>query len=518
MASVRYIFERHSRAATVETYSFALPLNPTSINFRRNEATVLTWTLDGEPVIEHGGIRERTIEIRGRSGVQTRIGTDHFGRPLHAPSTDLFQEFEFFLELYQMHAARLGGKDRETANIQPTWMEFHALWEGLSVKVEPRVFTWTRSAASARHSYEWSMTLVAYASTARESRNIFDAADDVLERAERYMDSITRYVEAAREFASKTDQTLQRVRGVVQSIGDAAVSAMRFAARARSIFTLPQQVIADLQGIAAAGTYALTDLWDATTDATPEPVRDTLSGIIGDLGDMRRETTEGLVEVAGEAKDTLRNAAVAVKRSWKQSTVALTHTLRHGETLEDVAREYLGDTARWPEIARANGMASAHLDPAGAPFRAGAKIVVPNAPLASLGRATRRLPGQDPLGVDLALTADGDLALAGDPGGDLALVRGRRNLEQALRVRFLTSRGESGPFPDFGLPVSVGQAGRASVAGRLSSAVRDQALADPRVSDVLDLAVVDAGDTYTVDCTLEPILGSEVQILIPVPA
>lgn len=91
----------------------------------------------------------------------------------------------------------------------------------------------------------------------------------------------------------------------------------------------------------------------------------------------------------------------------------------------------------------------------------------------------------DPYGVDLAMTAAGDLNLTGT--GDLAIVDGPFNCAQAMFLRLNTSRGDLPLHPDYGSllqTVLVGsKAQLAPVLAEVSTELQTLLANDPRFAD-----------------------------------
>ncbi len=100
------------------------------------------------------------------------------------------------------------------------------------------------------------------------------------------------------------------------------------------------------------------------------------------------------------------------------------------------------------------------------------------------------------LGTDIAL-AGGQVSFA---NGDLQTVSGSPNLQQALQNRFRTPQGADPYHPTYGskLPLLIGDVNEPHYSTLAKLYVRETAMQDPRIADVLSSAVARAGNATTI--------------------
>ena len=106
-----------------------------------------------------------------------------------------------------------------------------------------------------------------------------------------------------------------------------------------------------------------------------------------------------------------------------------------------------------------------------------------------------------------------DLAMKG--AGDVQLISGPPNLEQALTLRLLTTKGDNTTFPDLGLPDLLGDPSSAETLGHFAAHVRTQMLSDPRIARLRELIITDTGDGLEANARLETAEGSIKTVTIP---
>ena len=100
----------------------------------------------------------------------------------------------------------------------------------------------------------------------------------------------------------------------------------------------------------------------------------------------------------------------------------------------------------------------------------------------------------------------------------LSTIEGAPNLKQALKNRLLTTEGESGMFPSYGLPKFVAEKSSSFMAGMAAGSVRTQVLSDPRISELDEVVVVDGGDRLIVECRAHAIGSKPIDIAAPLPS
>lgn len=193
-------------------------------------------------------------------------------------------------------------------------------------------------------------------------------------------------------------------------------------------------------------------------------------------------------------------------------------TVYPGEDIRDVASRLLGNRGRWKILVTMNALTSPFISPTGGPgvLMPGDTILYPAdkaIPQGSLAVDSQNLsseetknnsqantPVQAAYGRDLGLKS---AFIAGDEitdlvinqRGDLGSIVGIPNIEQAVRIKFITSRGELPAHSTFGAKFPIGsKASPASFNEFRLDALRT-ILSDSRVTNVSRLDFLATGDT-----------------------
>ncbi|HEX7642029.1 MAG TPA: hypothetical protein VF472_07425 [Burkholderiaceae bacterium] len=154
----------------------------------------------------------------------------------------------------------------------------------------------------------------------------------------------------------------------------------------------------------------------------------------------------------------------------------------HGDTPQKIAARYLGDASLWTEIVVLNQMAPPYLtdDPgevAAGVFLNGSYITIPAAAPGAATNDPSTVFGRDVLLVDGNLTIE---------NGDVALVDGLDNLNQALQNLLQTDQGELLFHQDYGtlIRMLIGSKTGPTAALLAAEYAKGPISADPRINDV----------------------------------
>ena len=190
------------------------------------------------------------------------------------------------------------------------------------------------------------------------------------------------------------------------------------------------------------------------------------------------------------------------------------------KSLEEYVYEATGDTSKTQQVAEMNGLTYPYISaaptyqgglnkfltmgdilyiPVDKDFVSGDNNVKIN---------SQKLSGnfyEEILGRDLKLTKNthattgvSEFNLAIDPNGDLALVAGKPNMEQAIDIKLNTERGELTPHPEFGIVPVVGHKGTYNINFNLYLSLNDTMLSDGRIKELIDTYVKISGDIVSV--------------------
>ena len=158
---------------------------------------------------------------------------------------------------------------------------------------------------------------------------------------------------------------------------------------------------------------------------------------------------------------------------------------------DQIAQDYYGDSTLSYIIATYNNL------PADKPLKAGQEILIPKLNFAESRISENEVYNspdvKDNYGKDLIIE-NGDFAVY---DGDLKLVSGINNLNQALLNRYSTLVGARIRLEAYGIQASIGDAVNATSA-LIQASVHQTTVEDPRVESVEDISFVGMGDQLTV--------------------
>ena len=189
------------------------------------------------------------------------------------------------------------------------------------------------------------------------------------------------------------------------------------------------------------------------------------------------------------------------------------YTIQSGDTLRQISRRLLGNADQWWVIAQFNQLSWPFIDTTGATYPAGHRVLSLGQVLLIPGRtddpALSQVVIPEPdlyavlLGVDLLVTSMGDLQV-NYGSGDVRVVQGVPNLQQALLYRLLTRKGELPHHPEYGsnLQLHVGKVLDDTRVNLIRLEVMQTLLADPRVKEVQYLQVQTDADAVNIDGSL----------------
>lgn len=194
-----------------------------------------------------------------------------------------------------------------------------------------------------------------------------------------------------------------------------------------------------------------------------------------------------------------------------------------GETIRDVAMRLLGDPSRWRILVTLNRLRSPFISATGGPgvLRPGDRILFPRQGQEGSGGNTVGTQNptndqyqgpDDPVvrayGRDLMLksalvggTELTDLVL--NQGGDIASVQGVTNVEQAIKLKFITERGELAAHPKYGAKYATGRKATPSSFNELRINTLNTLISDNRIENVKDLRFIAVGDKLAVKADIE---------------
>jgi hypothetical protein len=197
-------------------------------------------------------------------------------------------------------------------------------------------------------------------------------------------------------------------------------------------------------------------------------------------------------------------------------TTTGTATITSYDTIFTLAQRLLADQGRWKEIVVLNGLKAPYISETGDGIdvlRPGDTVLFPAPMSVSQSGVEQDASDADPLtkrlGRDLRLVSyqafggfeDFDLAV--NQRGDIALIEGQSNLEQAVRIKFSTEQGTLPTHPQFGVRAPIGSKVniRSLIGFQLNA--RASLLQDNRIDEINDLRFAVEGNVLTVKATLQ---------------
>jgi len=108
------------------------------------------------------------------------------------------------------------------------------------------------------------------------------------------------------------------------------------------------------------------------------------------------------------------------------------------------------------------------------------------------------------LGSDIRLDVNGGIVIS--EVGEVSLVTGRQNIEQAVRMRMAESIGRRVRLAVYGIRNEVGSTDNAALS-YLTASIKDTMLQDPRVTDVFNMTLQGYGDSVQVELDFTTISG-----------
>lgn len=231
------------------------------------------------------------------------------------------------------------------------------------------------------------------------------------------------------------------------------------------------------------------------------------------------EQTQSYIDVLGDSPFTtgsqLDPQNMVIPGSTKQEMV------NPNDTIRSIAKRYMGNEAEWKKLAIINNLKAPYISSSSSTgvLGPGDYIVVPSSTKADdtnnqVGHqysADQSYLDLDPMsrrfGRDLRLTSSATSAGLADvevsQNGDIDFIDGQSNVEQAIRIKFSTERGELSVHPEFGNLYELGRKSNLVRFQQYAASTRQTLMQDPRVESVSNLKVFSEGDIIRVNATIK---------------
>ena len=196
-----------------------------------------------------------------------------------------------------------------------------------------------------------------------------------------------------------------------------------------------------------------------------------------------------------------------------------TSKVQLGENIKGAAHRLLGDPGRWKTLALINNLRAPFIADAGGEdvLQPGDDILYPVVGTTGPGPAIVNIStveadqalsiAEQAFGRDARLKSsrDGNVQVtdvAISQSGDWDTIAGIDNVEQALRIKFSTEKGELTAHPSFGAKFPLGKKIDANSFNTFSIQTRSTIFSDPRVEDIQFLTFKAVGDKMVVSAKL----------------
>jgi len=190
------------------------------------------------------------------------------------------------------------------------------------------------------------------------------------------------------------------------------------------------------------------------------------------------------------------------------------------EDIRAVAKRYLGDEAQWKTLVILNNLKPPYISTqvGSGVLGPGSKIIIPKksateetSGVNSVINTDQAIQNQSLMmrkyGRDLKIRDSGTQNEGADlivgQNGDLELIEGVENVEQALMIKFATEQGELALHPDFGAKYPLGTKITLLRIQEFVVTTRKTLLSDPRIESILSMRIAAEGDKILTDTKLK---------------
>ncbi len=540
-----------------------LVLAPQRMTMGEPFAVRTTPTLGGGLYVEESGIIARTLQIAGTTGFAPRVldriplGSKRVRNELRSyvdRTTDRNDTITRLsgqkqLQMLQDRIFRLyADLKRNPETSAGTELIWHNVKDDEHWRVIPQSFE-LRRASPRSTMYFYAIQMLAVEPDAHrqvftsEDRDLFDEIGDAARSIREGIDLVSGTLDNVGGLARDTDDSIRNYVGAVRSVTEIGASAANIAAASSDFVNGRTDEIRGVTSEGLLGLLADTENILDAMDSSLVAVGTLPASVRADWADLERglhriaawpDRLQTALQARVEALDVVastsaaESAAVTAQVTFRSVRAAGTRprvgdarkqqasrlqtrrralavaglterTVGQGQTIHDIASEYLDDASRFREIAAINDLRSPYIHPAGLPgtLRPGDQILIPSRASRQAARTLPVVRGTDLLapeehrlfGVDWRLepSSDGsglyDMVLdeANNAGKDVKRVAGIPNLVQAVGTRLRTNKGDSAMYRELGTNVVVGMGNKVvdTETARLhvTSAVQD----DPRI-------------------------------------
>ncbi len=542
----------------IESVEYLFPMNPQSHSMEETYAVSVIPLQNGGKYIEHQGNVFNNIVISGNTGLRPNTGkkssiyrvpfvddfNTFFGDSNDGSSipVDEVTGFDDFIHLRNLFRAYADAK-KTSGLAHKIVMVWGSIKEDDYYIVEPMSFRMNRDTKS-RFTYNYEISLktisrldmtIMLAEVSNEPKNSFlnllSTVRNAASRIQRGFDIVSSNLSLLQLYASSiADTFLSPMNAFFNGIASVVGSV-------NNLVNLPKYIISNALSGATAMFKALTSVRQTAASYAGGTIQDATGisslvsafrGMINDMATIAaakdlvpikwNKTLETLVPAKFSQGSFSNNLGPSFNPRPASPTSARQITIGSNDTLPKIAQTMLGDVGRYREIVIINDLKAPYISPNGDGrhvLRPGDTILIPSSRSDSDADAFRSSNSQDELSpVERLLGTDIKLYPYQDGGevvydinlgvsGDIDLISGMDNMEQAMKTLFATSRGELKVHPEYGVHLPIGSKGTLRSLTAFKLHTKAVMMRDNRIANVDQLTYKLTGNTLNIKANIK---------------
>jgi hypothetical protein len=539
---------------------FRLQINPQELSQDEIFAIEVTPTLRGV-VVEHHGTILKDIIISGTTGISPLRSSDgankNTGKPLLGAATSRsgFEEFNELRSYFRTYVEHKRLDQREKGELRMVFKNFK---DGELLYVEPQKFSMKRSA---QKPFMYDYVIAMKGIGIYTPGTAVNTALSFLQNVDKLLASVTDTLSTAVAVINGAVGIITRVE---RAIANAIIAPLTLVIQAiaavrngvASILSIPRgaldQIVADLKTIGdnladafgiSLGSPSQTGSSTTDTGASYNSIMGRTSTLVASTGrtptyqesqvmNAFTKSQGALLLLASQTQlfqqsATQQNAAVVASFN-NLFTIDTPNTVQAitilgDDDLQTIAARELGDVDKFRDIIVLNNLKPPYISATPGPgvLSPGSTILLPSQNSAldtgvkqnkiyniqkTLGELERAL------GVDILLTADGDISISNV--GDASLVGGINNFGQAVSIKLFLELGSLKRHPGVGTDLGIGRKTTTRFLNDLKGQILASLSQDPRVESVPALTVSQQSGTTSINMLVK---ASKIAQPVPIP-
>ena len=552
-STLRSMYDIGSNKSTDIPTEFVFNMNPRNITMDEPASTTIVPTQDGGQFIESHGQLYKNISIRGTTGLRPNrqiLPVIEVALTVPIPSLDFFSGlpfgeksgFEDFIDLRNMFRLYWSMK-RDAASAYKTVMVWQNVHEEEFYIVEPITFRTEKDSSSpVTFSYDIQLRTIQRVDIAELTRarlDIFKNTIRYTRNAERIKQSLNNLVITANSISTFIDRTalipastinsvLTPVNGIIQGLAGIITSGRRFTPVIRDTVLSTQEAVKgvweDLEALVEGNDPYTEDGILTSRASVTNSLKSMARSLLSTYSEDSIYTEDVGERVSRQSRQYRTTASGSIINSGSPTNLENVNIARatqqvginKGETIQTLALRTLGDAAKWKDLVILNDLKAPYISASGdgkRVLRPGDNILVPSSAsrdetsvLSDLTNTTDVLVKR--LGRDLKLKNTSAIPGASifdidiSNNGDLRLIEGKDNIEQALEIKFRTEQGTLPTHPYFGVQIPIGSKLVARSITAFQMNARGSILADGRIESVDNISVTTDGNVVNINADI----------------